>query len=110
VLTHRSDLQGHFHEAGNEKALRDILRVGTSAGGARAKAVIAWNRETNEVRSGQVAAGDGFEEPPAFFNRSRADDPHRSCRNTEIARSGVSENRSRFGLIATRVRHCSWAR
>jgi serine/threonine-protein kinase HipA len=61
VLTHRSDLQGHFHEAGKEKALRDILRVGTSAGGARAKAVIAWNRETNEVRSGQVAAGDGFD-------------------------------------------------
>ena len=61
VLTHRGDLQGHFHEAGKEKALRDILRVGTSAGGARAKAVIAWNRETNEVRSGQIAAGEGFE-------------------------------------------------
>lgn len=61
VLTHRGDLQGHFHEAGKEKALRDILRVGTSAGGARAKAVIAWNRETNEVRSGQIAAGDGFD-------------------------------------------------
>ena len=61
VLTHRGDLQGHFHEAGKEKALRDILRVGTSAGGARAKAVIAWNRATNEVRSGQIAAGDGFE-------------------------------------------------
>ena len=37
-----------------------MLRVGTSAGGARAKAVIAWNRRTNEVRSGQVAAGPGF--------------------------------------------------
>ena len=35
--------------------------VGTSAGGARAKAVIAWNPQTNEVRSGQVAAGDDFE-------------------------------------------------
>jgi len=61
VLTHRGDLQGYFHEAGKEMALRDILRVGTSAGGARAKAVIAWNRATNEVRSGQVPAGDGFE-------------------------------------------------
>ena len=61
VLTHRGDLQGHFHAAGKEKALRDILRVGTSAGGARAKAVIAWNRGTNEVRSGQTAAGEGFE-------------------------------------------------
>jgi serine/threonine-protein kinase HipA len=61
VLTHRGDLQGHFHAAGKEAALRDILRVGTSAGGARAKAVIAWNRATNEVRSGQVAADEGFE-------------------------------------------------
>jgi serine/threonine-protein kinase HipA len=61
VLTHRGDLQGHFHAAGKEKALRDILRVGTSAGGARAKAVIAWNPGTNEVRSGQIAAGEGFE-------------------------------------------------
>lgn len=61
VLTHRGDLQGHFHEAGKEKALRDILSVGTSAGGARAKAVIAWNRATNEVRSGQIASGEGFD-------------------------------------------------
>jgi serine/threonine-protein kinase HipA len=61
VLTHRGDLQGHFHGAAKEKALRDILRVGTSAGGARAKALIAWNRETNEVRSGQIAAAEGFD-------------------------------------------------
>ena len=61
VLTHRGDLQGHFNVAGKEKALRDILSVGTSAGGARAKAVIAWNRTTNEVRSGQIAVGDGFD-------------------------------------------------
>lgn len=41
--------------------LNEILRVGTSAGGARAKAVIAWNPETNEVRSGQAEAPEGFE-------------------------------------------------
>jgi serine/threonine-protein kinase HipA len=61
VLTHRGNLQGWLHEEGQDVALRDILRVGTSAGGARAKAVIAWNPETNEVRSGQVKAGSGFE-------------------------------------------------
>jgi serine/threonine-protein kinase HipA len=61
VLTHRNNLQAWFHEGGRETALRDILRVGTSAGGARAKAVIAWNPKTNEVRSGQVKAGSGFE-------------------------------------------------
>jgi len=59
VLTHRNDLQASFAAEGREEALRDILRVGTSAGGARAKAVIAWNPETNEVRSGQVRAGGG---------------------------------------------------
>lgn len=61
ILTHRGELQGHFHDHGRAKALQDILRVGTSAGGARAKAVIAWNRTTNEVRSGQIAAGAGFD-------------------------------------------------
>ncbi len=61
VLTHRGRLQGHLHAAGKAKALRDILTVGTSAGGARAKAVIAWNPQTHEVRSGQIAADDGFE-------------------------------------------------
>ncbi len=61
VLSHRNNLQGWFHTEGKETALQDILRVGTSAGGARAKAVIAWNPQTNEVRSGQVKAGSGFE-------------------------------------------------
>jgi excisionase family DNA binding protein len=61
VLTHWNNLQGHFHEVGKERALQDILRGGTSAGGARAKAVIARNRTTNEMRSGQVAVGDGFD-------------------------------------------------
>lgn len=42
------------------EALRDILRVGTSAGGARAKAVIAWNEASGEIRSGQVKAPEGY--------------------------------------------------
>ncbi len=61
VLIHRNDLKASFANAEAAVELRDILRVGTSAGGARAKAVIAWNRETNEVRSGQIATGDGFD-------------------------------------------------
>jgi serine/threonine-protein kinase HipA len=61
VLANRSQLSATFAPEHRTEALVDILRVGTSAGGARAKAVIAWNRETNEVRSGQVAAGDGFD-------------------------------------------------
>jgi serine/threonine-protein kinase HipA len=42
-------------------ALRNIIDVGTSAGGARAKAVIALQPETGEIRSGQLDAPDGFE-------------------------------------------------
>ena len=42
-------------------ALNTIFRVSTSAGGNRAKAVIAWNPATHEVRSGQVPAPEGFE-------------------------------------------------
>ena len=61
VLTHRHDLQASFTDDDKATALRDILRVGTSAGGARAKAAIAWNPETNEVRSGQLTGGDGFQ-------------------------------------------------
>jgi serine/threonine-protein kinase HipA len=61
VLTHRKNLKTTFASEKRKNALGDILRVGTSAGGARAKAVIAWNRETNEVRSGQVGAGKGFD-------------------------------------------------
>ena len=44
-----------------QAALANIMRVGTSAGGARAKAVIAWNPETDEIRSGQFEAAPGFE-------------------------------------------------
>lgn len=42
-------------------AIAEILRLGTSAGGQRAKAVIAYNKETGEVRSGQVQAPEGFD-------------------------------------------------
>lgn len=61
ILAHRNDLRTSFADESREQALTDILRVGTSAGGARAKAVIAWNPTTNEVRSGQIPAGEGFE-------------------------------------------------
>ena len=61
VLTHRATLQVSFAPDRRHDGLEEILRVGTSAGGARAKAIIAWNRDTNEVRSGQVKAPAGFD-------------------------------------------------
>ncbi len=44
-----------------EKAILEILKIGTSAGGARPKAVIAYNEKTGEVKSGQTKAPHGFE-------------------------------------------------
>lgn len=60
ILAHRTTLEGFFALEDRHRALEDLLRVGTSAGGARAKAIIAWNSVTNEVRSGQVSAPEGF--------------------------------------------------
>ena len=48
-------------DADRKAAIAEILRLGTSAGGQRAKAVIAYNKETGEVRSGQVQAPTGFD-------------------------------------------------
>ncbi|WP_051656776.1 type II toxin-antitoxin system HipA family toxin [Butyrivibrio sp. AE3004] len=44
-----------------ELTYSQLLQLGTSAGGARAKAIIAWNEQSNEIRSGQIEAGDGFD-------------------------------------------------
>jgi serine/threonine-protein kinase HipA len=48
-------------DAQAKAALANIIRVGTSAGGARAKAVVAWNPKTNQIRSGQFDMASGFE-------------------------------------------------
>lgn len=56
ILQERENL----HIPAGEDAMREIISVGTSAGGARAKAVIAWNESTGDIRSGQIRAGDGY--------------------------------------------------
>jgi serine/threonine-protein kinase HipA len=61
ILTERERFFTSLSEGREQEALTEILSVGTSAGGARAKAVIAWNPETDEIRSGQVDAAPGFE-------------------------------------------------
>jgi len=61
ILDKRAEFGGVFSGDDDREAINDILRVGTSAGGARAKAILAWNKETNEFRSGQVEVGTGFE-------------------------------------------------
>lgn len=60
ALSQREQLSGVLSGDDDHEMLEDILRVGTSAGGARAKAILAWNEETGEFRSGQIDAGEGF--------------------------------------------------
>ncbi len=74
---------GAVDHDGRAAALRDILRVGTSAGGARAKAVVAFHPATGEFRSGQVDAPPGFEHWLLKFD-------------------GVSENRDKEALADPR--------
>lgn len=57
----RQALSGIMADDNTSSALRSIIDVGTSAGGARAKAVIAWHPETGEIRSGQFDAPEGYE-------------------------------------------------
>lgn len=61
ILDERVGLGGVFTGRDDREVIEDILRVGTSAGGARAKAILAWHPETNEFRSGQVEVDAGFE-------------------------------------------------
>jgi serine/threonine-protein kinase HipA len=58
ILNKREKFQATLKK--NDPSVRDILKVGTSAGGAKPKAIIAWNEKTNEVRSGQVKAPEQF--------------------------------------------------
>jgi serine/threonine-protein kinase HipA len=59
ILSGRTDFKTNITEE-EEKALYDILKIGSSVGGARAKALIAYNEKTSEVRSGQAKAPKGF--------------------------------------------------
>jgi serine/threonine-protein kinase HipA len=59
VLSDKVDLKTNLKEDTKE-ALINIIKVSTSAGGQRAKAVIAYNDTTGEVRSGQLEAAEGF--------------------------------------------------
>lgn len=60
ALTEKSAFGTNLNDD-RKAAVAEILRLGTSAGGQRAKAIIAYNKETGEVRSGQVEAPEGFD-------------------------------------------------
>lgn len=60
IVDERIGLSGKLSGVDDTRAIEDILRVGTSAGGARAKAILAWNERTGEFRSGQLPVEPGF--------------------------------------------------
>jgi serine/threonine-protein kinase HipA len=60
MLSAKQEFLAHMGQD-EEKAMMEILKIGTSAGGARPKAVIAYNEKTREVKSGQTKAPQGFE-------------------------------------------------
>ena len=59
LLTNREGFKANLHQD-EQNSIREILKIGTSAGGARPKAVIAYNKATGEVRSGQTVAPKDF--------------------------------------------------
>ncbi len=60
MLQKKASLNGNLNRD-KLQAIKSIIKVGTSAGGARAKAIIAFNETTGEVRSGQLPTDAGFE-------------------------------------------------
>lgn len=60
MLSKREGFETNLSE-NDQNAMLDILKIGTSAGGARPKAIIAYNEKTGQVKSGQTIAPKGFE-------------------------------------------------
>lgn len=58
ILSNRENIS---LKANDNLTYSQLVQVGSSAGGARAKALIAWNEDTNEVRSGQMQLGPGYD-------------------------------------------------
>lgn len=78
----RSVIQGDFKNGDHAgEVLRQIIQVGTSAGGARAKATIAWNPHTQEVKTGQFDIPDGFDAWLLKFDGIGADEQLGEGRN-----------------------------
>ena len=60
VLPDRASLLVSLSED-EERALHELIKVGTSAGGQRGKAIVAYNEKTGEIRSGQLDLPEAFE-------------------------------------------------
>jgi serine/threonine-protein kinase HipA len=76
VLADREEFVTELRQNPDEEAMKAILAVGSSAGGARPKAFIAFNEMTGQVRSGQIDAGEGFRQWVLKFDGVRNSGDH----------------------------------
>ena len=76
VLAERAEFVAELSKNPDEEAMKAILAVGSSAGGARPKAIIAYNDATGQVRSGQVEVGSGFRQWLLKFDGVRSAGDH----------------------------------
>lgn len=76
VLADRADFVTELRQNPDEEAMKAILAVGSSAGGARPKAFIAYNEVSGQVRSGQLDAGEGFRQWVLKFDGVRQAGDH----------------------------------
>lgn len=106
VQAAREAVKGSFsNDKTSKNAIRQLTEVGTSAGGAKAKAVIAWNEDTNEIRSGHASVMPGFTDWLIKFDNIESSDAQEHAKNegkTEYAfylmtrAAGISMMRSRL--------------
>ncbi len=98
ILSEREEFIASLRKGREDEALLEILSVGMSAGGARAKALIAWNPETMEIRSGQVPASAGFDIGYLSSTGSPATRTRRAALRTQKAMAQPSSPTSRWQL------------
>ena len=73
ILSRRSSVTLNAEE---KLTYSQFVQVGSSAGGARAKALIAWNEQTNEIKSGQLTLDEGFTQWLMKFDNVRGNGDH----------------------------------
>ena len=82
VQAAREAIKGSFAgDKAAQKAMRELIEVGTSAGGAKAKAVIAWNEKTDEIRSGHAAPKPGYSDWLIKFDNTESSDAQEHAKN-----------------------------
>ena len=110
VTAARAELTGTLDEGGAHEALAQLITVGSSAGGARAKAVIAYNPETDQMRSGQLNAPRGVRAvDPQARRRRRPDRSGQATRwprasPTAASSSPTTSWRRRAGVVMSESR------